>query len=97
MTAHLALVGDGVPVEAETLADQVRRLHRRTQDATFAHVDQLIVAVLRVAELGEEIAGGGEAYPAEVRDLARRLSQEGPVAARQIAATLRASRPPAGF
>ena len=60
----------------ETVSERVRRLQAEAKGLAREHVAALDEAILKVEQLAFEIADGGEAYPAGVRDLARRLAQD---------------------
>lgn len=60
----------------ETLAHRVRRLQAEAQAGAKEHVGQLATALRDVENLAFEIAGGGDAYPPGIRDLARRILEE---------------------
>jgi hypothetical protein len=61
---------------AETPAMRASRLLAEARDAAGEQVRALEQALLEVAEIAREIAAGGAVYPAGVRDLCRRLSEE---------------------
>jgi len=60
----------------ESVSERVRRLQAEAKGLAREHVAALDEAILKVEQLAFEIADGGEAYPAGVRDLARRLAQD---------------------
>ncbi len=76
----LSVVADGRHVPAlsqrEGISDRVRRLQAEARALAHEHIGALDEAILRVEQLAAEIASGGEAYPAGVRDIARRLSED---------------------
>lgn len=55
---------------------RVQKLQAEAKTLAREHVAALDEAMLKVTILALEIADGGEAYPAGVRDLARRLAQD---------------------
>jgi hypothetical protein len=58
---------------AETVAQRVRRLQAEARQLAKDHIGSLIAAMSEVETMAAEIADGGDAYPAGVRDLARRF------------------------
>ena len=71
----LAVVSDiARPARAEQISARVKRLQEEARGLAREHVNALTAALLQVEQLFCEIATGGEAYPAGVRDLARRLA-----------------------
>ncbi len=62
--------------EHETVSQRIQRLQAEARDLARGHVDDLIGAILVSAAIGAEIANGGDAYPAGVRDLARRYVED---------------------
>ncbi len=68
--------------------DRVRALQAESLAVTRDHVTALAEAIERMTLLADEIAIGGATYPQSVKDIARRLSQEAPVASRTLRATL---------
>lgn len=61
---------------SESVSERVRRLQDEARSLAREHIAALDEAILRVEQLAQEIAEGGEAYPAGVRDIARRLSDD---------------------
>jgi hypothetical protein len=61
---------------AETVAQRVRRLQAEARQLAKDHVGSLIAAMSEVETMAAEIADGGDAYPAGVRDLARRFVED---------------------
>lgn len=72
MSAQLQLVAPAT----ESPAMRVQRLMAEAREAADEQVFALETAMARVVQLAAEVAGGGEAYPAGARDLARRLVEE---------------------
>lgn len=60
----------------ETVAERVRRLQAEARQLAKDHVGALIAAMSEVEKMAVDIAEGGEAYPAGVRDLARRFAED---------------------
>ena len=72
-------------------ADLGARIHQLQADARILageHVDQLVASLVGVRTIADEIAQGGEAYPAGVRDIARRLSEDAAAKALMIEALM---------
>ena len=61
---------------AETPAARAQRLYDEAQRAAFDQVRALEEGLARVVSLANEVADGGEVYPAGVRDLCRRLGDD---------------------
>lgn len=75
--SHLTVISPPTPRElGEPLADRIRRLQAEAQSLARDHVADLEHALARVADLAQEIAAGGDAYPIGARDLCRRLSED---------------------
>lgn len=74
MSPNLALV----PAEPkpETVAQRVRRLQSEAKALARDHVYAFTAAMKDVQKIGAEIADGGDAYPAGIRDLARRFVED---------------------
>jgi hypothetical protein len=60
----------------ETVAQRVRRLQTEARQLARDHVHSLTAAMLEVEKMAAEIAEGGDAYPAGIRDLARRFVED---------------------
>lgn len=77
-TLHVVTDEDLKPAasKAETVSQRVRRLQGEAKQAAKDHVQALSGALVKVEELAAEIAGGGDAYPPGVRDVARRLVED---------------------
>ena len=82
MTAELRTI----PRTDEPVATRVRRLQEEARGLAREHVNALTAALLQVEQLSTEIAAGGEAYPAGIRDLARRLAEDSCVRGQTLAA-----------
>ena len=81
MSASLRVVTAGqrakVAVEATAgLSERVQHLQAQAKRLAGDHIDALQASLLQTQRVAEEIANGGEAYPAGVRDLARRLAED---------------------
>jgi hypothetical protein len=77
MSAHLNIVAaNGQAVAAETVAERVRRLQTEAKSLAKDHTRALMGMIVEAQMMAEEIAAGGEAYPAGIRDLARRFADE---------------------
>jgi hypothetical protein len=57
----------------ETVAERVRRLQAEARQLAKDHIHAFTSAMSDLERMAAEIAEGGEAYPAGVRDLARRF------------------------
>ncbi|WP_374571801.1 hypothetical protein [Phenylobacterium sp.] len=79
MTASLSVVSDeaqAAPGRPEGVADKVRRLQDEARTLAREHVGELQRLLLAVQRVSLEVADGGEAYPAGVRELSRRLAED---------------------
>ena len=76
MSASLTVVADRKNVKQETVAERVRRLQAEARHLATDHIHCLTAAINDARMLALEIAEGGEAYPAGVRDVARRFAEE---------------------
>ncbi len=83
MSPSLSVVADNDPRAAaspevqlsklETVAERVRRLQAEARQLAKDHIHAFTAAMTQVEQMAAEIAEGGDAYPAGVRDLARRF------------------------
>jgi hypothetical protein len=62
--------------KVETVAQRVRRLQAEAKQLAKDHIHALTAAISEVERMAAEIAEGGDAYPAGVRDLARRFAED---------------------
>lgn len=80
MTPPLSVVADNSAAKsrpsANELSERIRRLQAEAKALAREHIHALELALIEVERLSAEIADGGEAYPAGVRDLARRMSED---------------------
>jgi preprotein translocase subunit SecA len=78
MSTALSVVSDNDrPVaKTATVAERVRRLQAEARQLAQDHVLALTAAMTEATRLAAEIADGGEAYPAGIRDLARRFAED---------------------
>ncbi|SFJ06251.1 hypothetical protein [Caulobacter sp. UNC279MFTsu5.1] len=81
MSASLRVVtaNQRAKVAVETtasLSERVQDLQAEARRLARAHIDALRASLLQTQRIAEEIAGGGEAYPPGVRDIARRLGED---------------------
>lgn len=72
MSAPLSLVAPQI----ETPARRAQRLMVEAREAASEQIQALEASLQTVVEIAAEVASGGDAYPAGVRDLARRLVEE---------------------
>lgn len=73
---RLSVVTRDVASKSETVAERVRRLQAMARQAARDHVKDFAVAMADLQQFAAEIADGGDAYPAGIRDLARRLVED---------------------
>ena len=78
MSAHLNVVTEnGKPVpNKETTAQRIKRLQAEARTLAKDHTKALMTLIAEAQAMAAEIAEGGEAYPAGVRDLARRFADD---------------------
>lgn len=80
MSPSLSVVADNdlkpTTPKSETVAQRVRRLQTEAKTLAKDHIRALNQAIIEVELLAAEISEGGDAYPAGVRDLARRLAED---------------------
>ena len=57
----------------ETTADRVKRLQREARMLAREQAEVLVAKLVETAAVAQEIAEGGEAYPAGVREIASRI------------------------
>jgi hypothetical protein len=84
MSAQLSLVAPQI----ETPAQRAKRLMAEARLAADEQVQSLETALQSVVALAAEVAEGGDAYPAGVRELARRLVEETNARTRTLEAIL---------
>ncbi len=70
--SEVYLVGQG----PETRAQRVQRMQTNARSLAREHAEDLIKQMGAVGQVAAEIAAGGEAYPAGVREACRRLSAD---------------------
>ena len=79
MSPSLSVVADNdlktLP-KTETVPERVRRLQSEAKQLAKDHIHALTAAMAEVELMAAEIAEGGDAYPAGVRDLARRFAED---------------------
>ena len=60
----------------DTVAERVRKLQAEAKQLAKDHIHSFTAALTDVERMASEIAEGGDAYPAGVRDLARRFVED---------------------
>ncbi len=73
IVANNTLTADG---RAESLSERGCRLQTEARTLAREHILALQGALISLENLASDIAQGGEAYPAGVRDVARRLADD---------------------
>ena len=68
----------------ESRAERVRRMQQNARALAREQVEAMNQSMRGLAQMAEEVADGGEAYPVGVRELSRRLAHELEVHARTI-------------
>ncbi|HEX5377988.1 MAG TPA: hypothetical protein VFW47_05410 [Phenylobacterium sp.] len=76
MSRQLSVVSDQHPLSRETLSARIRALQEEARGLAREHINALEAALVEVERLACEISAGGDAYPAGVRDIARRLAED---------------------
>jgi L-2-hydroxyglutarate oxidase LhgO len=59
-----------------TVAERVRKLQAEAKQLAKDHIHALMAAITDAERMAAEVAEGGDAYPAGVRDLARRFAED---------------------
>ena len=72
-TALTAPLSAPIKAKPDTVAERVRGLQAEAKSLAKDHIHAFTAAIAEVEQMAREIAEGGEAYPAGVRDLARRF------------------------
>ncbi len=90
MSTSLSIVADNDRQSAApattTVAERVRRLQAEARQLAHDHIVALTTAMAHANRLAAEIAEGGDAYPAGVRDMARRFAEDSEARVQSIAA-----------
>jgi len=78
MSPSLSVVADNdlKTAKTETVAERVRRLQAEAKQLARDHIYSLTAAITAAEVIAAEIAEGGDAYPAGIRDLARRFVED---------------------
>jgi hypothetical protein len=80
MSPTLSVVADNdaavAKAKGETVAERVRKLQLEARSLAREHVLELERLLIEVERMSAEIADGGDAYPAGVREVARRLVED---------------------
>lgn len=76
MSPSLSVVSANTLPRSEALSARVKRLQAEARGLAHEHIAALVAALHEAEVLAAEIAQGGEAYPAGVRDIARRLADD---------------------
>ncbi|MFN3524276.1 MAG: hypothetical protein ACK4YQ_18675 [Phenylobacterium sp.] len=88
MSAPLRVVAARPAAAKADLAERVRLLQAEARQLAGEHVDELLASLAQAQRLAEQIALGGEAYPAGVRDIARRLAEDSAARVRTLEALM---------
>lgn len=70
----------------ETTPDRVRRLQAEARMLAREQIETLEKSLLDLALMAAEIAGGGEAYPPGIREIASRIAEDLPIRAQTVQA-----------
>ena len=78
MSPSLSVVTNNEPTPSrpETVAERVRNRQAEAKQLARDHIHAFTAAMTEVEHMAAEIAEGGDAYPAGVRDLARRFVED---------------------
>ena len=81
MSPPLSVVADNSTAKNKSVAtgdlsERIRRLQAEVKDLAREHIRALEAAIIEVERLSSEISDGGDAYPAGVRELARRMAED---------------------
>lgn len=72
---HVVAPDEAAP-PVETVAQRIRSLQAEARRLAKDHIHALTASIAEVEAMAAEIAEGGDAYPAGVRDLARRFAED---------------------
>jgi len=70
------------------LAERIRRLQAEAKQLAHEQIDLLTASLAQIQHIAQEIALGGEAYPAGVREIARQLAEDSQAKARTLEALM---------
>lgn len=76
MSPKLAVVSQDRALPDQALSARIRALQAEARGLAREHICALEMAMVEVERLAVEIAEGGDAYPAGVRDIARRMAED---------------------
>jgi len=81
MSASLRVITPGQSIATTTgaaasLSERILQLQAEARSLAADHIETLRAHLLQTQRIADEIARGGEAYPAGVRDIARRLGED---------------------
>lgn len=80
MSPTLSVVADNdaavAKAKGESVAERVRKLQAEAKGLAREHILELERLLIEVERMSAEIADGGDAYPAGVREVARRLVED---------------------
>ena len=77
MSPTFSVVASNAPEALqEPVAQRVRRLQAEARELARTHIHALTAAMAEAQQIAGDVADGGDAYPAGVRDLARRFAEE---------------------
>lgn len=85
--SKIKLVEEGVyelGAKPETLGERVARLQQEAKTLAREQIESFQGQLRLAAEMGREVANGGDAYPVGIRELASRLSDDLNERARQF-------------
>ncbi len=60
----------------ETRAVRVRRMQANARALAREQIEAMAAAMIELAQMAEEVADGGDAYPVGVRELSRRVAHD---------------------
>jgi hypothetical protein len=70
------------------LSERIRRLQTEAEQLAREHIGAFAASLAQTQRIAQEIAQGGEAYPAGVREIARQLAEESQAKAQTLEAIL---------
>lgn len=91
MSPSLSVVAHDA-AKTETVAQRIRRLQAEAKSLARDHVLALCAAISEVERMAAEVAEGGDAYPAGVRDLARRFAEDAEARVQTLEAVIARAR-----
>jgi hypothetical protein len=77
--ANLTIVSDDIyhlDRKPESPSERIRRLQSEARILAREEIEELVTSLKALAKRAKDVADGGEAYPAGIRELSSRLSED---------------------